>query len=402
MLPEGVDAIFPFAPNWRQPIEQRREYLTDIMYSRDRTEQRRALRAKPRQQLEMQLRLSGREALSCQQMLSVLQPFNLLIPVWPRVCRLTSEASVASRVLVLDRPFPADTRVGDHLVLMQEGAEPEAATLLALSTDRKTLTVDADLEAGWSVGASVYPAWQTAIRESVPGRRRAAGVLEAVLNFQCRVDPRPPAQPYGTAEATVDGSEVLLRRINWSDGLKTTFDWVPEVVDHRIGPFETFTDGRFSPLAFSADVVCESREEVDWWLGFFDRCQGRQRQFLVASHVDPLPLKSPTQGGISFEVHGTDLGYYAPPSNVVTHLQVRKPGGIIGHYAIDTITPDFEAGVTRISTLDAWDESYGPEEAGTTWLVFNARLASDAFNLRWYSTEVARFTLAVIATEQIA
>ncbi|ATG73684.1 hypothetical protein AN401_07275 [Zobellella denitrificans] len=398
-LPPGIAAILPFRPNWRRPVEQGREYLTDILDSRDRTEQRRALRSKPRATLQYTISLDRDDALAAQQLLATLQPRPLLAPLWPRITRTTATAGSGATVLTLDRPFPPDTRVGDHLVLMNPGTEPEAATISALSGDRKTITLSQGLAAAWPAGCEVYPAWQVSILQSVSARRYTSAVLEAVLRLDRRVDALPPAAPYGAPEAEVDGIEVLLRRVNWAANVSTPFDWRPLVVDGTAGPFATLVDGRFSPLALSGEVACGSRDEVDWWLGFFDRLRGRQGQFLTASHVDPLPLQPPTVGGIDFEVAGTALGRWAPYPSVVTHLQVRKPDGTIGHYRIYTITPDFGAGVTRITTIDPWDESYGPWEALSTWLVCNARLVADSITLRWHTTEVATFSLALAAVD---
>lgn len=400
-LPTGVDAIWPFAHNWRRPLELRREYRTDILYSRDRTPQRRALRSKPRETLEQYLTLAGREAMALNQYLAVLQPYTLLVPLWPRICRLIAEAAETTDTLTLDRPFPGDTRLGDHLVLMRAGEEPEAATLAAISGDRQMLTLADPLAATWAAGAAVYPAWVAVVPEAAGVMRRSAEVLEGAIAFRRRVDSRPAAAPYGAPELEVDGLEVLLRRVNWRQGLDTPFEWLPEIVDGQVGPFAAEVLGRYSPLAMSADVTCESRDELDWWLGFFDRMRGRRGQFLTASHVDPLPLQEPTVGGVDFEVKGADLGRYAPYQDVVTHLQVRKPGGAIGHYRIDTITPDFTDDVTRITTLDPWDEIYGPWEANSTWLVLQAHLGSDTLHQRWHSAEVCEFTLAITATERL-
>lgn len=397
-LPESVAAIFPFAPNWSAAPEYRREYLTDVLYSRDRTPQRRALRAKPREMLSYTLTAAGREALAVQQFLSVLQPYPLLVPLWPRVCRLAGEAS--DTTLPLDRPFPADMREGDAVVLMREGEEPEAASIEAFSSDRKTLTLDTALAATWPSGSAVYPAWVARLSGGLSARRLTASVMEASVQVEREVDRRPPATPYGSPELEVGGLEVLLKRINWRDAVRTPFDWVAQLVDAEVGPRAAEITGRYSPLSLSADVLCRSREEADWWLGFLDRHKGRRGQFLAPAHVDPLPLQAAT-GSAAFEVRGADLGHYAPHEDVVTHLLVRKPGGGIGLYAIDTITPDFEDDVTRITTLDAWDEDYGPEAASSTWLVWQARLGSDAFELRWHTAEVAEFTLAITATERL-
>lgn len=398
-LPDGVDAIFSYPPNWQAAPEQRREYRTDLLVSRDRTPQRRALRAKPRETLTYSLTLTERRALSCQQFLSVLQPFTLLVPVWPRVCRLSAEATTAT--LSLDRPFPADTRVGDHLVLMRDGVEAEAATLTALSTDRRTLTLEADPATAWPAGSAVYPAWACLISGNISARRRTATVLELSVQALRRVDSRPPATPHGDPELEVGDREVLLKRINWRSALDTPFEWSPEIIDAEVGPMATEVPGRYSPLSLSGEVLCRNRDEVDWWLGFFDRHKGRRGQFLTASRVDPLPLQAPTQSGIDFEVRGVDLGRYAPHEDVVTHLLVRKSDGSVGLYEIDAITPDSEDDVTRITTLNAWDGSEGPWQAAGTWLVWQAHLASDALELRWHSAEVAEFTLAVAATERI-
>ncbi|MDX1464127.1 MAG: hypothetical protein R3215_00310 [Halomonas sp.] len=401
-LPDGVDAIWPFPPNWVRPVAERREYQTDILGSRDRTEQRRALRGKPRAALEYRVTVDRDQARRLDRMLWSLQPYTLLVPLWPRGCRLSADAALAATVLVLDRPFPGDTRVGDPLIIAPGDDTPEAATLAGISADRQTLTLADPLDLSWSAGARVYPAWPCVMPSDIRGRRRTAQVLELPLRFERLVDTRPAGAAYGAPDLEVGGVEVLLREVNWAGGLDATYDWPATLVDSGIGPQFREVLGRFAPHTLAGEVVCEGRAAVDWWQGFFDRHKGRLGQFLVPTRIDPLPLVAPTLGGIDFELADGDVGRYLPPPEVFTHLLVRKQDGSRALYEIDTITADLGADVTRITTLDPWDEAYGPEEALGTQFVMTARLASDALEITWLTDGVATFTLALAAAERIA
>ena len=54
--------ILDFLPNWRNGVTETREYLTDIMTAYDQTEQRAALRDKPRNTMAYTLLLHKTDA----------------------------------------------------------------------------------------------------------------------------------------------------------------------------------------------------------------------------------------------------------------------------------------------------------------------------------------------------
>lgn len=398
-LPTGVAAIFPFAPDWSKRVEQVLEYQTDILRSRNRTGQWRALRSKPREQLGYTLLLDGDEAAAFDYRLWSIQARPWLLPLWPHRRLLSVAAIQGGQTLQLDGPLYAAVRPGDDLLLLADGQEPEAAVLDSLSGDRRTLTLTAPLATGWPARSALYPAWQALLTGPVRAAKLSDRVLRAMVRFHRLVDPRPPALPPAAAELELDGLEVLLRQPNWAQGMNLDYDWQPELQDGKTGPIAHLTPAGQPPRSRTGTVLCDGRDEVAWWQGFFDRCRGRQQPFLMPTWQGDLLLQPPLSPGADFEVAGTDLGRFMPANPVHPWLMLRRHDGTLGFYRVDTIAPDFGLGVTTITTSDPWDQPYSPWSCSQICFVTACHLASDTLTISWISDEVAELTLAVTTEE---
>ncbi|WKE65080.1 hypothetical protein PVT67_15665 [Gallaecimonas kandeliae] len=400
-LPAGAAAIFPFAADWSSPVRETREYKTDIIPARSGTEQRRALRSKPRQGLAFDLVLDGSDANAFDYQLYALQPHYWLLPLWQRQRRLAAPALTGANTLVLDQPLAFEAQAGDDLVLMRAGQAPEAQQIESLSTDRKTITLADVLAADWPQHASLYPASQAQLTQTFNATRPTAGLVKASLAFELKVDNRAPAASSLSSDLTIGGLEVLQRGINWVDAPEVGFTWAPQRIDGGNGPTSYVTVGDLAPNTRKGTVSCDSRDELDWWLAFFDRCRGRQKPFLMPTWLD-LNLQQPLTAGATFEVAGTELGTYLADDPVHSHLMVRLWDGSLAFFAITGLTVNAADGVTVINTAEAWGEAYNPWQCLQACLVTSCRLASDRLEVEWVTDEVASFALAVQLVEDVA
>ncbi|WP_027855202.1 hypothetical protein [Marinobacterium litorale] len=400
-LPSTTAAIFRFPHNWSSSVTESREYKTDVMRSRDGTEQRRAMRSKPRKSLSFDVLLDGNDATALDYMLYALQPHVWLLPQWHRQRRLASSAATGTDILVLDQPVAYDAQAGDYLVLMRTGQEPEAQTIAAIAGDRVTITLVDTLEADWSTYSAVYPAVPAQINGAASGKRLTSGVLRLPLSFSYIVDSRPPVSSTLTADDTIGDLEVLVRPINWVNSPEAGYAWVPMMIDAQIGPTAYETDGDLPPNTRKGEVTTETRAETDWWLAFFDRCRGRQRPFLMPTWWD-INLQDPLTAGATFEVPGTELGTYLTGDPIHTHLMVRKRDRSLAFFEITALTANVNDGVTVITTTEAWAEAYEPWECVQACLVSVCRLASDRLEIEWITDEVAKFAIAIQIVEDVA
>ena len=73
--------ILDFLPNWRNGVTETREYLTNIMTAYDQTEQRAALRDKPRCDMAYSLLMTGQDASRFDWIMSTSQAQPMATPI---------------------------------------------------------------------------------------------------------------------------------------------------------------------------------------------------------------------------------------------------------------------------------------------------------------------------------
>ncbi len=400
LLPDGVAAIFPYPANWTTSITESREYKTDIMRSRDGTEQRRAMRSKPRKSISFDVLLDGADAANFDYLMTALQPHIWMLPLWHRQRRLAAEATTGSDVLQFDSPLSHEARSGDYLILECNG-KMLMQQIYAVAADRLSVTLVDELEVSLSAFTKIYPADRAQLRSSFNARRITSGVLQASLDFSCLVDGSGPHVLTTSPDMVLGAVEVLIRPINWVTSPELGYNWAPVIVDAELGPTAYETDGDLAVNTRQGEILTESRDEVDWWLAFFDRVRGRQVPFLMPTWFD-LHLHEPVTPGATFEVPGIELGTYLPGNPVHTHLMVRLHDGSLAFYEIVFLTANPDEGVTVITTAKSWDQLYQPWTCLQACIVTVCRLASDILQINWITDEVAKITLAVQTIEDVA
>jgi hypothetical protein len=397
-LPQGVLAVFPFGPDWTEPVEESFAYKTNVLRSRDMTGQWRGLRSKPREQVSYTALLGEDEAASFDYRFGRLQPYTWMVPQWARRRFLAANANAGTNTLVLDGTVSYHAREGDEYILMLDDAEPEVVTVDSISVDRLTLTLTDTLNNNWPSRTKVYPAWRAQVAGELEAEWISSDVMRSPVSFRRLVDSRAPEASSLTAEASLNSLEVLIRPVDWSQPINVTYDWTPDFIDAEVGPFESVVRGLISRRMRKGEVLCESRDDVDWWLAFLARRRGQQVPFIMPTWLGDLQLQNPVSA-FDFEVSGTDLGRFAPAAGIYTHLMVRKKDGNLAFFEVAAISADFGLGVSIVTTVEPWDESYGPWECSQVSFVTVCHLASDGFTVSWITDEVARINLAVMAEE---
>jgi hypothetical protein len=116
--------LWPYAPDWVRTFDVNRSYLTDIVTSRDNTEQRRALRDQPRLSATYQTTLSGSDRQAADHHMRAWQNEPVVVPDFARWARLTGSSSGGSSALTIS-PMPAWVAAGQPLVLCKSGVQEE-------------------------------------------------------------------------------------------------------------------------------------------------------------------------------------------------------------------------------------------------------------------------------------
>ncbi|WCZ66096.1 hypothetical protein phiA034_gene0013 [Aeromonas phage phiA034] len=388
--------ILDFLPNWRNGVTETREYLTNIMTAYDQTEQRAALRDKPRNTMAYTLTMHGADASRFDWVLTAAQAQVLLMPYWPMPFHLTAAAGNGATTLLLDGNLPPWVVAGEQLALLYGGKSSVAVTVQAVAG--KTVTIAAPgLPGAWPKGALVYPTWQVRAQDSVAAKRYTPTVTETAITLTRQITGAAVPVPAAAADMVYDSLEVLTRDINWRDGQDVSMAWITELLDGQRGRTAYEVLSRVQQRTSSGSVLINGVDQANWWQAFYDRHKGRRGVFYAPTRSRDLPLvKSPTPAKSVFAVSGTQFhALMQPDTSMLTHIMVKLQTGRYQLFKITSLEVDYVNDVTYVKTLEPWTQAYRPEQALAYYLASKCRLGSDTMTINWRAALLGETGIAV-------
>ena len=388
--------ILDFLPNWRNGVTETREYLTNIMTAYDQTEQRAALRDKPRNTMAYTLLLHGADASRFDWLLTAAQVQVLLMPYWPMPFRLASDAANGALALQLDGDLPPWVVAGEQLAMLYGGRSSVPVTVQSVAGKTVNL-VAPGLPGAWPKGAMVYPTWQVRAQDSLAFKRHTPTVSEASISLSRQISGAAAPVPASVADMTYDSLEVLTRDINWRDGQDVTMDWMTDLMDGQRGRTSYEVLSKAQQRTSSGSVLLDNLAKANWWQAFYDRHKGRRGVFYAPTRSRDLPLvTSPTSAKSVFAVAGTQFhALMQPDTTMLTHIMIKLQSQAHQLFKIESLEVDYVNDVTYIKTVEPWTQAYRPEQALTYYLASKCRLGSDTMTINWRAALLGETQIAV-------
>lgn len=389
--------ILDFLPNWKSGLTENHEYLTDIMVAHDMTEQRAALRSKPRCTMQAAYLLHGADASRFDMVLAAGQAQVLLMPYWPAPSHLAAAAANGATTITLDKAPPVWVVPGAFLAMIYAGKSSLAVKVKTVAGKTIELEDTDPVRGKWPTGALVYPTWEVRVPDSIPAKRHTPTVTEVSMTIARQVsgDAEPVAAK--TPDMLYNGVEVLTRDINWRDGQDVEMAWLTDLVDGQRGRRTYEVRARAQQRTSGGSVLIKSAEEAEWWQAFFARQMGRRGTFYAPTRARDLPLvASPDPARSAFAIPGTEFYQLMQPGvTMFTHMMIRLQNGNYSLHKISNLEVDFAADVTYIKSTDQWQQPYGPEKGLTKYLASKCRLAADTLTINWRTTNIGEAKISV-------
>ena len=388
--------ILDFLPNWRNGVTETREYLTNIMTAYDQTEQRAALRDKPRNTMAYTLLLHGADASRFDWLLTAAQAQVLLMPYWPMPFRLAADAANGALALQLDGDLPPWVVAGEQLAMVYGGRSSVPVTVQSVAGKTVNL-VAPGLPGTWPKGAMVYPTWQVRAQDSLAFKRHTPTVSEASISLSRQISGAAAPVPASVADMTYDSLEVLTRDINWRDGQDVTMAWMTDLMDGQRGRTSYEVLSKAQQRTSSGSVLLDNLAKANWWQAFYDRHKGRRGVFYAPTRSRDLPLvKSPKPAKSVFAVAGTQFhALMQPGTTMLTHIMIKLQSQAHQLFKIASLEVDYVNDVTYIKTVEPWTQAYRPEQALTYYLASKCRLGSDTMTINWRAALLGETQIAV-------
>jgi len=326
--------------NWERGVTEEVSYRTEVITSRDGTEQRIAQRVNPRYVFRFGVRVGPRRAAELERLLVRRQAWNYRFP-HPR-------ASV-----LLDRGHPGAAGFSGRF-----DGEP----VVTARTDRVL-----DLEVAVKVNPGVY-------------------VGDYLTSYEY-----PEGLEYH------DGLEVLTLEPNWADPVRITFGQKSEMFDLQRGVTGFNTPERFTNRTIQCGYMLRNEEQENILRGLFARMRGQQGEFYVA---DPLSAQIVLTSGISagaasITIPGPEFYRRFHTEEIYRNIAIQTRTGFL-YCRISSIT--LVGGNSRVSLTDTLPEIPLSDIIGVRWLL-KMRFAADTLVFDWDTAAVGRITLTLRALE---
>lgn len=381
-------AVLTARPNWRDPVKVEWEYKTEIFLSRDGTEQRRALRSKPRRTVEFTKTSAGSAGRSFRsnlantsRSLSVMEDF---------VNRVAIQSPGSPTLTTINLAAPAEywVRVGGGVVVNTSGNQ-QFRTIVGATTASITL----DNSAVVNSGTKVAPVIIGRVSDRQSFRRLTSNVTDGALTFEGEPTMNPdPAQREGDGDFMHHGFPVANFRPNWAETPNESFPQRFDVLDYSYGKTFVHLLEAQSRWEGSATFVGRSRDDVYQAEGFFFRRRGRLGAFYMPTWQRDMELVSgTTEASTSVTVEGVEAFDLFNGSFVYRNIAL-----IASDFFISVGVKSVEVlGGNTVLTLDAPLPAEAPKVSYISWLMM-VRFATDQFAVRWSTDGVAEFDFSLV------
>lgn len=331
---------WPIRANWERPVTEEVSYRTEVIVSRDGTEQRIAQRVNPRYRFQFSVR-AGRDRFAAMERALVKRQAHNYGFDHPRA------------TILADRGLPG------------------AAGFIGRFDRESTVKARTDRVLEMDVSVLVNP--------GIYG-------LDYMTGYS-----HPPADVFH------NGLEVLTLRPNWAENVQITFGQFTEILDRMRGVNDFNTPRRFTDRMIQCGLMIRNEAQENRLRGLFERMRGQQGEFYM---VDPLsgqiaPTASIAAGATFITVPGRAFFDRFQTEVIYRNLALRTTGGMI-YRRVASVT--LVSGNSRITLTSALPEIPLSDLIGVQWLL-KVRFAADSLLFSWDTDVVARVTLNLRALE---
>lgn len=263
--------LFPFQPNWANPVRERLEWLTDVFESHAGHEQRIALRSMPRRWLSYQLTA---QAIAAQQLDGLIwrnQSRRWLLPIWTDPQRLTADLPAGADYISAQTAGYSFTVPG--WALLCHGTAHEVVELGTVGP--AGLQLASETQRAWPASSLIYPAHLARLPAHVSLDRITAGLLNGPLEFELE----PSSSPALPSAEQHQGQSVATWRPDWFAPVAAIYQRKIQRLDYQLGTVHIDDLAGTASAAVSHRYVLGNRNAIAAWRGWLHACSGRAQSF---------------------------------------------------------------------------------------------------------------------------
>jgi hypothetical protein len=276
---------FSIPPNWGQKVSEKLSFWTDVLESRDGTEQRITMRNQPRWAMEYSILESGDNVNLTDSLLTGWGSRTFAVPVWWGKARLLQPALAEETQIYCDTTNKG-FKNGDLAVIWANSQNCE--TLEVDTVGPGQITFKVPLSHDYMTGFCIPARLCHLVGNSCSVKTFATNLIEADLKFEADApDDTLPVDFTDKYEGKTiqpfkhDYKSARVRGLTWSLNIYDTGLGIPSWTDRRGYPLDSF---EFKDLLFG------TLEEITKYKGWLVQNSGKAKSFYVYVKEDQIRL----------------------------------------------------------------------------------------------------------------
>jgi len=380
--------VFPFPPNWASPVVETLEWKTDILKSFNGTEQRRALRTRPRRGFEYQMLMHGQTASLFEAYVWGWHNRHWALPVWTDVGKLTSDTIAGQNVLGVDTAT-LGFRVNDFAILYLTPTIYEVIEIQAMTEN--SLTAKKNLSANWPAGSRIYPLILAHLKGSVSTARHTSSAMEAGnVTFETSPDNAYDHIPEGAPSTMYDGIEVVMVKPNWKAAISNEFTREFSTVDTGVGPIGYFPTETVSRIVKPFSWLLKKRSDIIEFRKLVGRLRGQAKTCWMPSWHDDFKVAGPnTYDQSVLTIEGTWFQQLVGSDTSRDRLVIHLPDGSTVFRRVLGGSPNYLDGTTQLQLDSSIGTTISRDDNVRVSFLMRCRLASDKVVIPWVTDTVS-------------
>lgn len=379
---------FLWPPNWKSPIVEKLEYLTDVQQSSNGTEVRIPLRTGPRSSLTFEIMAQGADAIRLRNFIQMNQGKKVMIPWWVSGLKWLDESFGlrVSRDYGVSPVAMGYSTKANGVLITKNGQQWVRTASQANSSNISIPTAQWPLPEPERPGAMVYPMIECYMNASQSLTNPTGNILHGSITFEAaEIVPHESA----TLSTQLNGVPVLIEGPNRAQDHTIEYNRLVAELDFMTGKRSHYDHSGQSFRTVSHEYALQEYREIIPFKAFLNHLQGRKGSLYLPSFSCDYPNFSIVANLFNpVQINYDDVGYRSLPNQPQAFwIESNKNN----HFReVTTITA--QAGGKERITGNTVAAVVGEDFLGAQ-ILYKSRLASDTVEIVWHSSAVATINL---------
>lgn len=395
-------------PRPPEGLEHTFEWRTDILTSRNGTEQRFALKDQPRERYSVSYLVDSDEQIQFWKSLLLTHlDFYVAFPMWQEAEPITSAITALDTTIAADFTLMDDTIGSSMLLLHPDEVTYELVTVTLPRAAGLATLASGSIVNDYPLGTLVIPVEDMYLDNGsgyTPMANNAAELDIGLTERNSRgiTGKGGVAAPTHQSNVTINPGSIvrpLLERRPYQSGAKEVFSQNLQRIDYG-GIIQIESDQDYAGITTGRQYLIGSREERQFWKLFLLSIKGQQKSFYTSTYRPDLTIAvQPIQGGTSFDV--SEEATMITWDNTLSHseLAIETADGDTQYVTIDPAQTVYNAaqGTYTIGFLPALTNTPTGSTVVRISFLELVRLGSDEVKVvHGHTNDILEFTLRTI------